>query len=83
MLVFRQVDQVRKIAEGPDDLGSLVIAQVVQRRLQLLARGDIRIALETYRALAYLLYQFKNLLAVLATHGIAKYAAQPAYIFPQ
>ena len=76
MLVFRNVGQMRKVAERTDDLNALSMREAVQHSLEFVPRGFILVAMEAYRGLANALNDCKNSLAFLAADRITKNAAE-------
>ena len=72
MLVFGDVHEMRKVAEGADDLDTLTMREAIQCRLKLVPRGFIFVAVEADRGPA----NCENRLAFLAADRIAKNTAE-------
>jgi hypothetical protein len=80
MLIFRDIGEMRKVAESADDLDALIARETVQYRLKLVPRSFVLVAMETDRGSPNLFYDFKNMLSFLTANRIAKNAAEKADI---
>jgi hypothetical protein len=76
MLVFGDVGELRKVAEGTDDLDIFTMREAIQCRLELVPRGFIFFAVEADRGPANVLNDREDRLAFLAADRIAKNAAK-------
>ena len=83
MLVFRDVGQMREVAEGAHDRERLVGGEAVEDRLELAPRSGLVAAMEADRGLADLLDESVGLLALLLAHRVAKDAAEETDVVAQ
>src|SRR6516164_6117985 len=83
MLVFGDVGELRKVAEGTDDLDALTMREAIQCRFEFVPRGFIVFAVEADRGPADVLNDREDGLAFLAAHRIAKNAAEKTDIVTQ
>ena len=83
MLVFGDVGELRKVAEGTDDLDALTMREAIQCRFEFVPRGFIVFAVEADRVAANVLNDREDRLAFLAAHRIAKNAAEQTNIVTQ
>src|SRR6266851_255078 len=83
VLVLGDIGEMRKKAEGANDLERLGRRQTVQRRFELAARCNILVAAESHRALANALDNSKDRLAALLADRVAKDAAEQTDIVAQ
>jgi hypothetical protein len=83
MLIFGDVGELRKVAESADDLDVLSMREAIQCRFEFVPRGFIFLAVEADRVAANMLNNREDRLAFLATHRIAKDAAEQTNIVTQ
>ena len=83
MLVFRDIGQQRKVAEGARQLRGFFLRQRLQRVRQLRARHFIIVAAETDGQLAHMFDAFEGGVAQVVADGVAQQTAQLADIAAQ
>jgi hypothetical protein len=83
MLVFGDVGELRKVAEGTDDLDALTMREAIQCCFEFVPRGFIVFAVEADRGPADVLNDREDGLAFLAADRIAKNAAEKTDIVTQ
>ena len=83
VLVFRDIGEVREIAEGADDRQGLVAVEAVENRLKLAPRAGVVVPVEADRSLADALDDFVGLRAFLLAHGVAEQAAEEPHVLLQ
>ncbi len=76
VLVLGDIGEMRKKAEGANDLQRLLWRERVQCRFEIAARHDILVAAESHRALANALDNGKDRLAALFAYRVAEDAAE-------
>ena len=83
VLVFGDVGEMRKIAEGAHDAHGLADRHAVEDGLELAPRQTVLVAVETDRGLANALDQVEGVGAFLVPHGVAEDTAEQPYIVAQ
>src|SRR5688572_3454331 len=83
VLVLRDVGQVRKIAEGADDLGGSFDREPVQHGFELQARGLILVAMEADRGFSDALDGLEDVVAFLGADRVAEYPAKQPDVLTQ
>ncbi len=79
--IFRDISEMREIAEGSYDARSLHRWQLVQRVLKFASRCFISIAVEAHRIDANTFDEIKDVRALLVTNSIAEQPSQHANVF--
>jgi hypothetical protein len=83
VLVFGNIGQMRKIAEGAHHLQRLHMLKAAEQIGEFLPRCKIVVAMETDRQQANALYQCKGVLSLLIAQRVAEYAAKQADVLSQ
>ena len=83
MLVLGDIGEMRKKAEGANDLQCLLRRQAVQCRFELAARGNILVAAKADRVLANVFDGVEGGLAALLAYRVAEEAAEQPDIVAQ
>ena len=79
--IFRDISEMREIAEGSYDARGLHGWQLVQRVLKFASRCFISIAVEAHRIDANTFDEIKDVRALLVTNSIAEQPSQHANVF--
>lgn len=80
VLIFCDVGEMRKIGKGTNNLYGLFRREIVQKRLQLAARGSVGIPMEANGGLADLLDKIEDRPAFLFPNCVAQNASQQSNI---
>ncbi len=83
VLVLGDVGEMRKIAEGADDLVRLGARQAIHDLAEFAPRGIVLVAAEAYRGLADLFDDVEDPLALLLAHGVAEDPAEEPRVLAQ
>src|SRR5437899_9493719 len=83
VLVLGDIGEMRKKAEGANDLKRLGRRQTVQRGFELAARRDILVSAKADRVLANALDSVEDCRATLLAYRVAEYAAEQPDIVAQ
>src|SRR6516165_7638692 len=83
MPVLGDVGEMREEAKGANDLHSLLARETVERRLEIVARCFLVVAMESDRGLANALHNLEGRLALLFAHGIAEDPTEEADVLAQ